>query len=145
MRARLSYSSLLAAADWRLAMARTPTRRQAVAGRGRKHGPPGRGVPPPHNPGRDAPALAEIGRLSCGAAIAKPGEQTKIMSLLRLDRNLFKLMAVRGRNLTGYAICIDTADAALHRPFQSGAKGRREHAYSAASDARAEIPMPITP
>jgi hypothetical protein len=37
------------------------------------------------------------------AAIAKPGEQTKMMSLLRLDRNLLELMAVRGRNLTGYA------------------------------------------
>jgi hypothetical protein len=37
------------------------------------------------------------------AAIAKPGEHTKVMSLLRLDRNLWELMAVRGRNLTGYA------------------------------------------
>jgi hypothetical protein len=37
------------------------------------------------------------------AAIAKPGEHTKVMSLLRLDRNLLELMAVRGRNLSGYA------------------------------------------
>jgi hypothetical protein len=37
------------------------------------------------------------------AAIAKPGEQTKMMSVLRLDRNLLELMAVRSRNLTGYA------------------------------------------
>ena len=37
------------------------------------------------------------------AAIAKPGEQTKMMNALRLDRNLLELMAVRGRNLTGYA------------------------------------------
>jgi hypothetical protein len=37
------------------------------------------------------------------AAIAKPGEQTKIMGLLRLDRQLLELMAVRGRNITGYA------------------------------------------
>jgi hypothetical protein len=37
------------------------------------------------------------------AAIAKPGEQTKIMSLLRLDRQALELMAVRGRNITGYA------------------------------------------
>jgi hypothetical protein len=30
------------------------------------------------------------------AAIAKPGEQTKMISLLRLDRNLLELMAVPG-------------------------------------------------
>jgi len=37
------------------------------------------------------------------AAIAKPGEHTKIMSLLRLDRNLLEIMAVRGRNITAYS------------------------------------------
>jgi hypothetical protein len=37
------------------------------------------------------------------AAIAQPGEQTKTMSLLRLDRQLLELMAVRGRNITAYA------------------------------------------
>src|SRR5260370_42063176 len=37
------------------------------------------------------------------AAIAKPGEHTKIMSLLRLDGGLLELMAVRGRNITAYA------------------------------------------
>jgi hypothetical protein len=36
------------------------------------------------------------------AAIAKPGEHTKIMSLLRLDRKMLELMAVRGRNITAY-------------------------------------------
>jgi hypothetical protein len=36
------------------------------------------------------------------AAIAKPSEHTKMMSLLRLDRELLELMAVRGRNITAY-------------------------------------------
>jgi hypothetical protein len=37
------------------------------------------------------------------AAIGKPGEQTKIMGLLRLDRNLLELMAVRGLNIAAYS------------------------------------------
>jgi hypothetical protein len=37
------------------------------------------------------------------AAITKPGEQTKFMSLLRLDRDLLELLAVRGRNIAAYA------------------------------------------
>jgi hypothetical protein len=37
------------------------------------------------------------------AATAKPGEGQKIMSLLRLDRDLLELMVVRGRNQTAYA------------------------------------------
>ena len=36
-------------------------------------------------------------------AARRSGEQTKMMRLLRLDRNLLAMMAVRGRNLTGYA------------------------------------------
>jgi hypothetical protein len=36
-------------------------------------------------------------------AIAKPGEQAKFMSLLRLDRHLLELLAVRGRNMTAYS------------------------------------------
>jgi hypothetical protein len=37
------------------------------------------------------------------AATAKPGEGPKILSLLRLDRQLLELMAIRGRNITAYA------------------------------------------
>ena len=37
------------------------------------------------------------------AAIAKPGEQTKMMSVLRLDRNLLELMAIRGLNIAAYS------------------------------------------
>jgi hypothetical protein len=36
------------------------------------------------------------------AATAKPGEHARIMSLLRLDRDLLELMAVRGRNMMAY-------------------------------------------